>query len=53
MYGLVQAVIIAHKDPKKHLHPFGYEPATIMLGLWRHNKRGITFTLVIDDVGIK
>ena len=38
---------------KEHLHPFGYEPAPIIPGLWHHNKNGITFTLVVDNFGIR
>ena len=53
MYGLVQAVIIAHTALKEHLQPFGYEPAPITPGLWRQNKNGINFTLVVDNFGIK
>ena len=53
MHGLFQAGIIAHKALKENLRSFGYEPAPITPGLWRHNKNGITFTLVVDDFGIK
>ena len=53
MCGLVQDAIIAHTDLKKHLHPFGYEPAPITPGLWRHSKNKTTFTLVVDEFGIK
>ena len=40
-------------DLKKHIWPFGYEPARITPGLWRHNKNIITFKLVLDEFGIK
>ena len=53
MYGLVQARIISHMALKEHLQPFGYEPAPITPVLWRRNKNGITFTLVVDEFGIK
>ena len=53
MCGLFQAGIIAHTDLKEHLRPFGYEPEPITPGLWFHNKNGITFTLVVDNFGIK
>ena len=53
MYGLVQAGIITHTALKERLRPFGYEPAPITPGLWRHNKNGITFTLVVNNFGIK
>ena len=53
IYGLFQAGIIAHKALKEHIQIFGYEPEPITPGLWRHNKNGITFTLVVDNFGIK
>ena len=53
MYGLVQAGIIAHTALKEHLRPFEYEPVPIIPGLWRHNKIGIKFTLVVDEFAIK
>ena len=53
MYGLFQAEIIAIMALKKHLWTFGNEPEPITLELWRHNKNGITFTLVVVDFGIK
>ena len=53
VYGLVQSVIIAHTVLKEHLRPFGYEPTPITPGLWPHNNNGITFTLVVENFGIK
>ena len=53
IYGLVQAGIIEHTALKENLRPFGYEPAPITTGLWRHNYNGITLTLVVNDFGIK
>ena len=53
MYGLVQKGIISHTALREHLRPFGYEPAPITTGLWRHNKNGINFTLMVDNFGIK
>ena len=53
MYGIVQAGIIAHTALKEHLQPFGYEPAPITPWLCRHNKNGLTSTLVVDYFGIK
>ena len=53
MYGLVQAGIIAHTHPKKHLHLFGYETSPITPGIWQHNKNSITCTLLAEDFGIK
>ena len=53
MYGLVQSGIIANMELKEHLLPFGYAPSPITSGLWKHNEKYITFTLVLYDFGIK
>ena len=53
MYGLPQAGKIANDKLKLHLAKFGYEPAPITLGLWRHQTRPLQFSLVVDDFGIK
>ena len=53
MYGLVQSFIISHTYLKEHLLPFGYAPAPITPCLWRHKNRGIKFTSVVDNFGIK
>ena len=37
----------------KNLAPFGYEPMPCTPGLWRHNTLRTTFTLAVDDFGIK
>jgi hypothetical protein len=53
MYGLPQASRIAYNRPRKFLQPFGYEPTTIMPGLWRHKTRDISSTLVANNFGVK
>ena len=53
MYGLFQSGIISHMALKEHLRPFEYEPAPITPGLWRHNKNGIIFTIVVNNFGKK
>ena len=53
MYGLPQEVKIANDELKIHLSKFGYEPALITPGLWRHQTRPLQFSLVVDDFGIK
>jgi len=53
MYGFPQAGMLAHKDLTKRLTSHGYTPATYTPGLWTHKSNGITFTLVVDDFGIK
>ena len=54
MYGLKEASsILAYDQLKAHLAPYGYAPVRFTPGLWRHNKRRTTFTLAVDDFGIK
>jgi len=53
MYGLPQAGRLAHDELVTHLAPHGYSPVRFTPGLWKHNKRKTTFTLVVDDFGIK
>ena len=53
MYGLPQAGKIAHKLLKNRLANAGYHPTQFAPGLWKHLWRPITFTLVVDDFGIK
>jgi hypothetical protein len=53
MYGLPMAGILAHNLLKKRLSEAGYYPVQFTPGLWRHVWRPVTFTLVVDDFGIK
>lgn len=53
MYGLPQAGVLANKLLKKRLAKHGYYEVTHTPGLWRHISRPISFTLVVDDFGIK
>ena len=53
MYGLKEAAILAYDQLKAHLAPFGYFPVSQTPGLWRHVDRRTTFTLAVDDFGIK
>jgi hypothetical protein len=53
MYGLSQAGILANQLLRKRLAPHGYTEAKHTPGLWTHHTRPITFTLVVDDFGIK
>lgn len=53
MYGLPQAGILANQLLTKRLALHGYAPTTHTPGLWRHKTRPITFTLVVDDFGVK
>ena len=53
MHGFPQAGMLAHKDLVKRLAAHGYKPTTFTPGIWTHQSNGISFTLVVDDFGIK
>ena len=53
MYGLKEASILAFEQLRDHLLPHGYSPMPFTPGVWRHNTRRTTFTLAVDDFGIK
>ena len=53
MYGLPHAGKIANDRLCKHLKPYGYAPVKHTPGLWKHTTKPISFTLVVDDFGIK
>ena len=53
MYGLKEASILAYDQLKDHLAPYGYAPVRFTPGLWKHDTSRITFTLAVDDFGIK
>ena len=53
MLGLKQAGCIAQDRLIKHLAPFGYHPVKHTPSLWRHTSNSITFTLEVDDFGVK
>ncbi len=53
MWGLPQARILANKIFKWKLAPFGYCKCIDTPGLWKHKSRPLTFTLVVDDFGVK
>jgi hypothetical protein len=53
MYGLPQAGILALELLKKRLSKHGYHQSPITPGLWRHDFRPISFTLCVDNFGIK
>jgi hypothetical protein len=53
MYGLPQAGILAQQLLEARLNAHGYRQSTITPGLWRHDFRPISFTLCVDDFGIK
>jgi hypothetical protein len=53
MYGLPQAGILAQDLLTKHLYKAGYRQSKITPGYWRHDWCPISFTLVVDDFGVK
>jgi hypothetical protein len=53
MYGLKEAGIIAYRRIVKKLQPHGYQPVTHTPGLWHHTSLPTTFTLAVDDFGVK
>eukprot|EP00957_Ditylum_brightwellii_P148741 11324479-Ditylum_brightwellii.AAC.1 len=52
MYGLPQAGKIANVLLRKRLKPHGYFE-TSTPDLWKHKSCPVTFTLVVDDLGVK
>jgi hypothetical protein len=54
MYGLPQSGRLANDRLIKLLAPHGYHaPVPITPGLWKHTTKPISFSLVVDDFGIK
>ena len=53
MYGLPQAGIIAQELLQERLQKAGYTQSKITPGYWKHEWRPISFTLVVDDFGVK
>jgi hypothetical protein len=53
MYGLPQSGLLSNQLLRKRLAPHGYYECTHTPGLWKHESRPISFTLVVDDFGVK
>jgi hypothetical protein len=53
MYGLPQAGRLANNLLIMRLSPHGYHPVKHTHGMWHHKTSPITFTLVVDDFGVK
>jgi hypothetical protein len=49
MYGLPQAGIIAQQFLEEHLEKNSYCQSKTTPGLWTHNTRPISFSLIVDD----
>jgi hypothetical protein len=52
-YGLKESGRIANEDLVDHLTKHGYHESAFTVGLFKHETRDISFTLVVDDFGIK
>jgi hypothetical protein len=53
MYGLPQAGILANELLQRNLAKDGYRPTQHTHGLWTHDTHLISFSLVVDDFGVK
>ena len=53
IYGLSQSGYLANQDLIKNLGRSGYHPVKRTPGLWKHETRKTTFTLVVDDFGVQ
>ncbi len=53
MYSLPEAGILAQDLLTKRLNKAGYRQSKITPGYWHHDWRQISFTLVVNDFGVK
>jgi hypothetical protein len=53
MYGLPQAGIIAQQLLEERLQKHGYRQSQTTPGLWKHDTGPISFSLVVDNFGVK
>ena len=53
MYGIPQAGILSYLDLCQQLQKFNFFSSKITPGLWTYQNRPISFSLVVDDFGIK
>ena len=53
MYGLPQVGILAQELLEKRLNQHDYHQSPLTPGLWQHDYHPISFTLCVDDFGIK
>ena len=53
MYGLPQSGLLANELLAERLAKHGYRQSKLIPGLWKHDWRPVTFTLVVDDFGVK
>ena len=53
MYELPQLGLLAQQLIEKRLNAEGYSQDKLVLGLWTHSWRPDTFTMCVDDFGVK
>ena len=53
MYGLQQAGCLAYDQLKTFLVPHGYRLSLYAIGIWLHDTKPISFTLIVDNFGVK
>jgi hypothetical protein len=53
MHGLPQAGILANELLQRNLAKDGYRPIQHTHGLWKHDNRPVSFSLLVDDFGVK
>ncbi len=53
MYGLPQAGLLANELLELCLNKHRYFQSKLVPGLWKHTTRPISFTLVVDNFGVK
>jgi hypothetical protein len=53
MYGMPQAGILANELLQRNIAKDGYQPTQHTHSLWKHDTRPISFSLEVDDFGVK
>jgi hypothetical protein len=53
VYGLPRVGILTNRLLAKRLSPHGYRQTKTTPGLWAHDTLPITFSVVVDDFGVK
>ena len=53
IHGLFQVGALANKQLRENLKPHGYYEVQHTPGLWRHRRRPILFSPIVDAFGIK
>ena len=51
--GLSQSGLLATKLLERRLNKRGYYQSKLVPGLWKHERRPVQFTLVVDNFGVK